>query len=110
MKIIIENLKNKTESVNFQLYWESVFEFRQEQYFYFFIRLQTQKILWDCIFLSDIVFSFIQCQMKENLLQNKQNKYQEMGVLIKLVIENFALFLNQMIKYTKQRNQLIDQV
>ncbi|CAD8124488.1 unnamed protein product [Paramecium sonneborni] len=110
MKMIMENLQKQTESLNFQLYWDSVFEFRQEQYLYFFVRSQTQKTLWECIFLSDIVFSFIECQIKENLVQNKQNKQQEMKVLIKLVVENFALFLNQMIKHAKQRNQLVEQL
>ncbi|CAD8210236.1 unnamed protein product [Paramecium octaurelia] len=110
MKAIQESLQNKIETLNFSLYWEAVFEFRQEQYLYYFARPATQKILWEYIFLSDIVFSFVQCQLKENTLHNQQNYYQEMTVLTKLLVENFALFLNQMIKHLKQRNQLVEQL
>ncbi|CAK64945.1 unnamed protein product (macronuclear) [Paramecium tetraurelia] len=110
MKAIFESLQNKTETPNFQLYWEAVFEFRQEQYLYYFVRPATQKILWEYIFLSDISFSFVQCQLKDNILHNQQIYYQEMTVLTKLFVENFALFLNQMIKHLKQRNQLVEQL
>ncbi|CAD8204752.1 unnamed protein product [Paramecium pentaurelia] len=111
IKQIMESLQNKEDPPNFQLYWESVYMFKWEQYIYCFVRPLTQKIIQESIFLSDIVISFIQCQMKENLLNNNsQENQQEMIVLTKLLLENFCIFLKKILTQTKQQNGLVIQL
>ncbi|CAD8121169.1 unnamed protein product [Paramecium sonneborni] len=111
IKQILDCLQNKEDIPNFQLYWESVYMFKWEQYIYCFVRPLTQKIIQESIFLSDIVISFIQCQMKENLLNNNSQEYQqEMIVITKLILENFCYFLKKILTQTKQQNALVIQI
>ncbi|CAD8123561.1 unnamed protein product [Paramecium sonneborni] len=108
IKQIMECLQNKENTPNFQLYWESVYMFKWEQYIYYFIRPITQKTIQESIFLMDIVISFIQCQMKENLINNNSQEYQqEMTVLTKFILENFCHFLKRILTQTKQQNNTL---
>lgn len=59
LKLIMECLLNKHETPNFQIYWESVCEFKWEQYLYFFTRQTTQKVIAESILISDIAMAFI---------------------------------------------------
>ncbi|CAD8094268.1 unnamed protein product [Paramecium primaurelia] len=111
LKQIMESIQIKEDPPNFQSYWESVYMFKWEQYIYYFIKPLTQKIIQESILLSDIVISFIQCQMKENLLNNNSQEYQqEMIILTKLLFENFCHFLKKILTQTKQQNTLVIQL